>query len=97
MNLDSRKNGFLSLPVDIEEILVKSNIQQYYTEENGFDFKAFVQMAMNFDEMEAEAILAEFLVQESLRTQMNVEDSYFIFSDEELGLIYSDVMNLKLA
>lgn len=97
MNLDSRKNGFLDLSVDIEELLRKCNIQKYYTEDNGFDFKSFVRMAMDFDEIEAEAILSEFVVQESLRTQMNVEDSYCIFSDEELNLIYLDVMNFKLA
>ena len=97
MKLDSRKNGFLDFSVCIDEMLAKVNIQQYYSEENGFDFKLFVQMAMDFDEVEAENIMSDFIMQEQAKTQMNIEDTSFNFSDEELNLIYLDIMNLKIA
>ena len=97
MKLDSRKNGFLDFSVCIDEILPMVNIQQYYSEENGFDFKLFVQMAMNIDEIEAETMMSEFRVYENAKTQMNIEDTSFNFSDEELNLIYLDIMGLKRA
>lgn len=97
MNLDYQKNGFLGISVDIDAILLKCNIQQYYSEISGFDFKTFVQMAMNFDEIEAEAIVSKFVEQERAKTQMNIEDTSFNFSDEELNLIYLDIMSLKTA
>lgn len=97
MNLDSRKNGFFNFSVNIDEMLSRYNIQQYYSESDGFDFKTFVQMAMNFDEVEAEIIVSEFIEQERAKTQMNIEDTSFNFSDEELNLIYLDIMGLKRA
>lgn len=97
MNLDSRKNGFLEISVDIDELLSRCNIQRYYTEENGFDFQSFVRMALDYDEAESEAILSRIFASESFGTQISQEDSYFHFSDEELNLIYLDVLNLKTA
>lgn len=97
MNLDSRKNSLLGLSVNIDEILSKYNIQQYYMENDFFDFLTFVQMAMNFDEIEAEMLISSFNKKEIVSTQMNIEDTSFDFSDEELNLIYLDILNLKTA
>ena len=97
MNLDSRKNSLLGFSVNIDEILSKYNIQQYYMENDFFDFLTFVQMAMNFDEIEAEMLISSFNKKEIVSTQMNIEDTSFDFSDEELNLIYLDILNLKTA
>ena len=97
MNLNNREEKTLNILIDIEEILAKCNIQQYYVEGIGFDFKSFVQMALDFDEKEAETITYTKLKNESLRTQVNKEDNFIDFSDEELNCIFFDVLNLRTA
>lgn len=97
MSKTSRTEKIFSVSLDIDEILLLCNIQQYYVNGVGFDFDAFVQMALNYDEKEAEKITYTKMKKESLKTQMNKEDKFIDFSDEELSCIFFDVLNYKIA